>query len=64
MDIEISTKKLKKSVKDHFYTQKRGINRKAEQISKSFDCDVLVFIYKKENKSLFKYQTSKNFDIE
>ncbi len=64
MDIEISIKKQKKSVKDQFYTQKRGINRKADQLSKNFDCDVIVMIYKRENKSLFKHTTNKHFDIE
>ena len=46
---------------ERFYTQKRGLFRKGEQLKKSSNTDVYVVIHHKESDKLFSFSTQPEF---
>ena len=47
-----------------FYTHKRGLFRKAEQVTKSSNADVFVVVHHKETDKLFSFSTQPDFKLE
>ena len=47
--------------KELFYTQKRGLYRKAEQIKKHCQADVFLCVYDRNTDKIFSYTTSQDF---
>ena len=39
------------------------MNRKANALSKNFDCDVIVLIHKKDTNNMFKHTSNSRFDF-
>jgi hypothetical protein len=48
---------------EKFYVHKRGLFRKADQVTKSINCDVFITIHYKENDKIYTYANDQNFTI-
>ena len=50
--------------KESFYTMKRAIFRKADQMKKCCNADVFVCVHHKNTDKIFSYTTSQDFKLE
>ena len=53
----------KSAKNEKFYVHKRGLFRKADQVTKSINCDVFITIHYKENDKIYTYANDQNFTI-
>ena len=63
-NIDILDKKGYPRKNDAFFVKKRKIFREAEQLGKSYGCEVFIFVHNKETDKIFQFETDPNFGLE
>ena len=58
------TGKKGKAKNEVFYTKKRGLFRKAEQVAKQCLSDIFIVVHNKENDKIYTYANDKNFTLQ